>query len=100
MKSQVLNFVESEILGGNEVIISTCGNGGAGLTLISDIMLVHELKEMDYVGGDQPAEEIENYEDYDPEAYNVHRFNGGNGFYLLVATYGIDVSKPVEDINN
>lgn len=100
MKNQVIKFVESEIQCGNEVIISTCGNGGAGLTLISDIMLVQELKEMKYVGSNQPAEDIENYEDHDPEAYNVHRFNGGNGFYILVATYGIDASKDITYTRN
>lgn len=100
MKNQVIKFVESEIQCGNEVIISTRGNGGAGLTLISDIMLVHELAEMEYVGDNQPAEDIETYEDYDPETYNVHRFNGKNGFYLLVATYGIDASKDITYTRN
>lgn len=100
MKNQVIRFVESEIECGNEVIISTRGNGGAGLTLISDIMLVQELEEMKYAGSNQPAEDIEHYEAYDPETYNVHRFNGENGFYILVATYGIDASKDITYTRN
>lgn len=89
MKNQVINFVKSEIESGNQVIMATCGNGGAGLTLSNDIALVEELESMEFEGGNQPAEDIETYNGYAPEDYNVYRFNGENGYYILIATYDI-----------
>lgn len=95
MKKQVLDFVRTEIENGNQVIIATMGNGGAGLTMISDESLISDLEEMDYVDGLAEAEDIEDFEDYAPSHYRVHRFDGENGYYVLVATYMDDVTASI-----
>lgn len=98
MKKQVINFVKNEIASGNQVIIATMGNGGAGLTLTSNEDLIEELEGMDYVDGIHEAQDIKDYEDYNENEYRVHRFNGENGFYILVATLMNEVSVEVEDV--
>lgn len=98
MKNQVINFVKNEITSGNQVIIATMGNGGAGLTLTSNEDLIAELEGMDYVDGIHEAQDIKDFEDYNENEYRVHRFNGENGFYILVATLMDEVQVEVEDV--
>lgn len=100
MKKQVLDFVRTEIENGNQVVIATMGNGGAGLTMISDESLISDLEEMDYVDGLAEAEDIEDFEGYNPNGYRVHRFDGENGFYILIATYMEEIAMRIDGVAN
>lgn len=88
-KETVLEFLRSECQMGNSIIVSTMGNGGAGLTILSGEIddFLEELSDMDYVDGLAEPEDIEDFEDYNPHGYRIHRFDGENGYYVLVATY-------------
>lgn len=98
-KETVLEFLRSECQMGNSIIISTMGNGGAGLTVLDgDVSdFIEELSDMDHVDDMAEPEDIEDYAGYDPHYYRIHRFDGDNGFYVLVATYMDDVEPDFPD---
>lgn len=80
-KEQVINFIKSELECGNSILIATLGNGGAGESLVSDVVFSEYLKILDFAGMVKPSADIAESEYYVP-AWHTYQFNEGIDFSL------------------
>lgn len=80
-KKQVINFVKSELECGNSILIATLGNGGAGESLVSDVVFLEYLKILDFAGMVKPSADIAESEFYVP-AWHTYQFDVCHDFFI------------------
>lgn len=82
-KTQVINFVKSELECGNCILSASMGNGGAGGILVSDPSFPTYLESLEYMGQVEPCDDIIASPCYDPY-WPTYQFNGANGFFVQI----------------
>lgn len=88
-KKEIIEFIQSELMCNNTLVIATLGNGGAGLTYIQTqdeeeiATFVNELESAAFQGSVEGCEDILECELYSDEC-QVYQFDGDNGSYTQI----------------
>lgn len=94
-KNEVIEFVKNELESNNTLVVSTMGNGGAGLTYVQfgDVAIESFIEDLNFwypnfdglvSFGDFP--DIENDKFYNSDC-DVYQLSGLNGGYIQIMTY-------------
>lgn len=86
-RKEVLKYMRSQMVQGNDIIMATLGNGGAGLTFADRFGTWNLLKELDdytYDGIVEPAAYIRDYKYYNEDCVVVQFAEGDYYIQILI----------------